>query len=75
MAEIPASLKLAQAIEESRLTVQQWATKAGLSLRTVQRCLSHKYRSKRGNETTVTLVTSVLIQRATNGQILPEEWL
>jgi hypothetical protein len=75
MAEIPASLKLAQAIEESRLTVQQWATKAGLSLRTVQRCLTHKYRSKRGRGTTITLHTSVTIQRATNGQILPEEWL
>jgi len=67
MAEIPVRLKLSQAIEESRKSVQQWAVKWKLSEATV-------YRLLRTGKTT-NLRTAVTVQRATNGQILPEEWL
>lgn len=67
MAEIPASLKLSQAIDESRKNVQQWASRHKLSLTTVYRLL----RTGKTNN----LRVAVQVQRATNGQILPEEWL
>jgi hypothetical protein len=67
MAEIPANLKLSQAIDESRKSVQQWSTRWKLSVTSVYRLL----RTGKTNN----LRTAVTVQRATNGQILPEEWL
>ncbi|MBK9496852.1 MAG: hypothetical protein IPO08_20565 [Xanthomonadales bacterium] len=67
MAEIPASLKLSQAIEESRKTVEGWAKKWKLTRSCVYRLL---HDGKTNN-----LRVAVQVQRATNGQILPEEWL
>jgi hypothetical protein len=67
MAETPPNLKLSQAIEESRKSVQQWATRWKLPVTNVYRLL----RTGKTNN----LRTAVTVQRATNGQILPEEWL
>lgn len=59
--------KLRQAIEMAELSTEAWAVKHGLTGRTVARLLQA---GKTNN-----LRVAVTVQRATGGEILPEEWV
>ena len=72
--EIPARIKLQQCIEQTQqkretwsAAVIRWGKTHGLSRTGLYRLMSL---GKTNN-----LRTAVTVQRATNGQILPEEWL
>lgn len=65
--ETPVNLRLSQVIHESRLSVDEWAKKHKLSRTCVYLLLQHGH--------TNNLRVAVQVQRATKGQILPEEWL
>lgn len=64
--ETPQS-KLRQAIAMDELSIESWAVRHGMTPRTLTRLLQT---GKTNN-----LRVAVTVQRATKGQILPEEWL